>query len=44
MGVAEVGYVFICYGVVDSVCSITFGRLVEYVGHLPFVTLGESRG
>ena len=42
LGVANVGYIFICYGVVDATCSFLFGRLVEYVGHVPFFVLGES--
>ncbi|XP_076469835.1 UNC93-like protein isoform X2 [Babylonia areolata] len=39
LGVANVGYIFICYGVVDAACSFTFGRLVQYVGHIPFFVL-----
>ncbi|KAK7115230.1 UNC93-like protein [Littorina saxatilis] len=39
LGVAQVGYIFICYGVVDALCSFTFGRLVQYVGHMPFFAL-----
>ena len=31
----------ICYGVVDAVCSFTFGQLVKYVGHIPFFILGK---
>ncbi|XP_076470259.1 UNC93-like protein isoform X2 [Babylonia areolata] len=38
-GVANVGYIFICYGVVDAACSFTFGRLVQYVGRIPFFVL-----
>lgn len=39
IGIWNVGYVMICYGVVDAVCSISFGRLVQYVGHIPFFAL-----
>lgn len=39
LGVANVGYIFICYGVVDATCSLLFGRLVQYVGHIPFFVL-----
>ncbi|KAL8590617.1 hypothetical protein ACOMHN_011053 [Nucella lapillus] len=39
LGVANVGYIFICYGVVDAACSFLFGRLVQYVGHIPFFVL-----
>ena len=41
IGIWNVGYVMICYGVVDAVCSISFGRLVQYVGHIPFFALGK---
>ncbi|XP_012939457.2 protein unc-93 homolog A [Aplysia californica] len=39
LGIWNVGYVMICYGVVDAICSILFGRLVKYVGHVPFFAL-----
>lgn len=39
IGIWNVGFVMICYGVVDATCSFTFGRLVQYVGHIPFFVL-----
>ncbi|KAL4235032.1 unc-93 A [Mactra antiquata] len=39
IGIWNVGFVMICYGVVDATCSFTFGRLVQYVGHIPFFIL-----
>lgn len=39
VGIWNVGFVMICYGVVDATCSFTFGRLVQYVGHIPFFVL-----
>ncbi|BFZ13336.1 hypothetical protein BsWGS_16375 [Bradybaena similaris] len=39
LGIWNLGYVMICYGVADAVCSILFGRLVRYVGHIPFFIL-----
>ncbi|XP_076438558.1 UNC93-like protein [Babylonia areolata] len=39
LGVKFVGFIFIVYGVVDSFCSFSFGRLVQYVGHIPFFVL-----
>lgn len=39
IGIWNVGYVMICYGVIDAICSFSFGRLVEYVGHIPFFAL-----
>lgn len=42
LGVWNVGYIMIVYGVADAICSFLFGRLVQYVGHIPFFVLGES--
>ncbi|XP_050399300.1 protein unc-93 homolog A [Patella vulgata] len=39
LGIWNVGYVMICYGVVDAICSFSFGRMVQYVGHIPFFIL-----
>ncbi|GFO20719.1 unc-93-like protein a [Plakobranchus ocellatus] len=39
LGIWNLGYVMICYGVTDAICSILFGRLVQYVGHIPFFVL-----
>lgn len=39
VGIWNVGFVMICYGVVDAACSFSFGRLVQYVGHIPFFIL-----
>ncbi|KAK7500311.1 hypothetical protein BaRGS_00008534 [Batillaria attramentaria] len=39
LGIWNIGYVMICYGVVDAICSFVFGRLVQYVGHIPFFVL-----
>lgn len=39
-GVHNVGYVLICYGIVDSVLSISFGPLVRNYGRLPVYSLG----
>ncbi|XP_076111927.1 protein unc-93 homolog A-like [Mytilus galloprovincialis] len=39
IGIWNVGYVMICYGVVDAICSFAFGRLVQFVGHAPFFLL-----
>ena len=41
IGIWNVGFVMICYGVVDAICSFTFGQLVKYVGHIPFFILGK---
>jgi len=34
-GVGNVGYVLITYGVVDAICSASFGGLIKYVGRVP---------
>ncbi|GFR83896.1 protein unc-93 homolog A-like [Elysia marginata] len=39
LGIWNLGYVMICYGVVDAICSLLFGRLVQYIGHIPFFVL-----
>ncbi|XP_042205190.1 UNC93-like protein isoform X5 [Homarus americanus] len=40
LGVHMVGYVMICYGVCDAICSITFSPLVKMVGRVPIFTMG----
>lgn len=42
LGIENIGYVMICYGVTDAVCSLSFGRLVQFVGHIPFFALGKN--
>ncbi|ESO90995.1 hypothetical protein LOTGIDRAFT_178791 [Lottia gigantea] len=39
IGIWNVGYVMICYGVVDAICSFAFGQLVQFIGHIPFFIL-----
>lgn len=39
LGIENIGFVMICYGVTDAVCSLLFGRLVQFVGHIPFFVL-----
>jgi len=34
-GVQNVGYVLITYGVVDAICSASFGGFIKYVGRVP---------
>lgn len=40
LGVHMVGYVMICYGVCDAICSITFSPLVKMLGRVPIFTMG----
>lgn len=40
MGVHRVGYVMICFGVVNAACSLVFGSLMKFVGRQPLMALG----
>lgn len=40
LGVHMVGYVMICYGVCDAICSISFSPLVKIFGRIPVFTMG----
>ncbi|XP_045110413.1 UNC93-like protein isoform X2 [Portunus trituberculatus] len=40
LGVHMVGYVMICYGVCDALCSISFSPLVRLVGRVPVFIVG----
>jgi len=40
IGVHNVGYVFITYGVFDALCSISFGAVIRYTGRLPIFIMG----
>ncbi|KAK8737945.1 hypothetical protein OTU49_004314 [Cherax quadricarinatus] len=40
LGVHMVGYIMICYGVCDAVCSASFSPLVRIVGRVPIFTMG----
>ncbi|VVC39706.1 Ion channel regulatory protein, UNC-93,Major facilitator superfamily domain [Cinara cedri] len=40
LGIPSVGYVMICFGVVNAVCSLLFGTVMKYIGRLPLMALG----
>lgn len=40
MGIPSVGYVMICFGVVNAICSLLFGSLMKFVGRIPLMALG----
>ncbi|RZF47982.1 hypothetical protein LSTR_LSTR002048 [Laodelphax striatellus] len=40
MGISSVGYVMICFGVVNAICSLVFGSLMKFVGRFPLMALG----
>ncbi|XP_067929897.1 protein unc-93 homolog A-like [Watersipora subatra] len=37
-----VGYAIICYGTAGAICSLLFGKLVQFVGRIPFFTLAAA--
>lgn len=40
LGVHQIGFVMICFGVVNALCSILFGSVMKYIGRLPIIILG----
>ncbi|CAH1395095.1 unnamed protein product [Nezara viridula] len=40
LGIPSVGYVMICFGVVNAICSLIFGTLMKYIGRFPIMALG----
>ncbi|KAK7571793.1 hypothetical protein V9T40_014265 [Parthenolecanium corni] len=40
MGIHSVGYVMICFGVINAICSLLFGSLMKYIGRSPLMSLG----
>ncbi|XP_055586505.1 UNC93-like protein [Uranotaenia lowii] len=40
LGVHQIGYVMICFGVVNGLCSIVFGFLMQYTGRIPLIVSG----
>lgn len=40
LGIHNVGYVMICFGVVNAACSLLFGSVMKFVGRWPLMTLG----
>ncbi|XP_043264471.1 UNC93-like protein [Colletes gigas] len=40
LGVHRVGYVMICFGVVNAACSLVFGSVMKFVGRQPLMALG----
>ena len=42
LGVHNVGWVLITYGVFDAMCSVSFGAVIKYTGRVPIFLLGAS--
>ncbi|XP_067012186.1 UNC93-like protein [Anabrus simplex] len=40
LGINNVGYVMICFGVVNAICSLLFGSVMKFVGRFPLMALG----
>lgn len=40
LGIPSVGYVMICFGVVNAICSLLFGSVMKYIGRQPIMALG----
>lgn len=40
LGISQIGYVMICFGVVNAICSIIFGSIMKYIGRIPIILLG----
>ncbi|KAH8303132.1 UNC93-like protein [Drosophila kikkawai] len=40
LGVNKIGFVMICFGVVNALCSILFGSVMKYIGRTPIIVLG----
>lgn len=41
LGIHQIGYVMICFGVVNAICSIIFGSVMKYIGRIPIIVLGN---
>ncbi|XP_054275029.1 UNC93-like protein isoform X2 [Macrosteles quadrilineatus] len=39
-GVHNIGYVMICFGVVNAICSVVFGSIMKFIGRSPLMILG----
>ena len=41
LGIHYVGFVMMCFGATNSICSFLFGRLARYTGRAALFTLGK---
>lgn len=42
LGIHTIGYVMICFGVVNAICSLLFGSVMKYIGRCPIMVLGAA--
>ncbi|CAO1386891.1 unnamed protein product [Diamesa hyperborea] len=40
LGIHQIGYVMICFGVVNAICSIIFGSIMKYIGRFSIIVFG----
>ncbi|KAL5276959.1 unc-93 family protein [Megaselia abdita] len=40
LGVHQIGFVMICFGVVNAICCLLFGSIMKYIGRIPIIILG----
>lgn len=40
LGIQNVGYVLVCFGVVNAICCLLFGSIMKYTGRAPLMALG----
>lgn len=42
LGIRSIGYVMICFGVVNALCSLVFGSAMKYIGRFPILIMGAA--
>ncbi|CAH0402125.1 unnamed protein product [Chilo suppressalis] len=42
LGIHSIGYVMICFGVVNAICSLVFGSAMKYIGRFPILVMGAA--
>ncbi|CAG5039159.1 unnamed protein product [Parnassius apollo] len=42
LGIRSIGYVMICFGVVNAVCSLLFGSAMKFIGRFPILVMGAA--
>lgn len=42
LGIRSIGYVMICFGVVNALCSLVFGSAMKFIGRFPILIMGAA--
>lgn len=42
LGIPQLGYVMICFGVVNALCSLLFGSAMKYIGRQVIIVFGAA--